>query len=1729
MDRYEFENDFDKWREQKLSREQNMLITNIENCFKQYKSMSERQYLDDALTQIDKLSRSLFNLVSRCQLHQQIIYTCKELNYDFLIEHNLKVLRLNQSNKNQQELLDETGKWLDELRTVHELRDTLDSIVENVQVRQDKLQRFQAELDALLPLSDEDLTEITRQSQLSNNDLERFCQAVANGTLQFRSERNIQHLNHLIVLMTEEQTRRFANAIANLDPTQVAEILQIFDTLDGAEHAAELVCQAVANGTLQFRSEQNIQRLNDLIMLMTEEQTRRFANAIANLDLTQVAEILQIFATLDGTEHAEVLHKYDFICDEVANRYRLISDIPEEIKPYLESHILSRVNSDIKQNLATLTSDLRARDQLILDTENLLQDQFDNLNTYGVDLDSAMRVALTDYKNRFMTIMRDNIQQNLTRLKSDTLDQKTRNQLISDTNNLLQRLERVLNQNPIPENAQHMQNELQEFRHRFENGICVYIQQNLTRLESDTLDQKTRNQLILDTNNLLQQLERALNQNPIPENAQYMQNELQEFQRRLLIIRNLLKLESLLLDFDKDRFSVEIEKFSQQFRSALKQNPSLQNRFKAMQDVAQIVQRAIENDSILQNDDLQLIIRIVIDGSLDRRFLSRLVSYMNAKQGKIFGDAIADDLTPARLAEILHSFATLDNAVHVRTLWQYNIICRQIAKRYRFISNIPEEIKPYLELHVLSITSCNIYKKLNSLDSHMSNQRQRDQHIENIENLLQDQANNLDACSIVPAEVRNELTRHKNEFMTIMQNNIHQNLTRLESNELDLDQIDQLIVDTISILQQSERALNQNPIPENAQRMQNALQELRHRLTQVILNHIDRNLGVLQEYLSNPIVYYPHFDSTKNLLQLANTFVRDDQQLQLEQLQARFNLAPRNIEAISERLQNLITVREGTEGVEEIKVSPLSLATNIMYSVKVMHNPIRSSELSISDFLLAVKDSEVLISKLSRICKPTNLLEFLMANITIHTNGAYCKSILKSLLISGKINGDVLRELGIESVCQLENVTNSEKFKRFFCNALIDFIESRFLADNLKTQFDLLTFDNIMTTQLVNAFFVPTGDLSKSTQDQMRADIVRNVAAHGISAKNEAILTRVVNQIGMNALIMQQFLYDGPATEKSMEFAKELFERLSGPAREYLRWIMSGANPYRITRERTQREIALRDEIRGWLADENIDQIGESEITGVIREIENSTWACGTDLIEGDDFTRLREKITIQVAGVPTEQQNFTLEEREILFQVLNIIPDYLRIEIIQNLRQACTDGTRSPLIRQCLRIFTGKNRSGEPFVLQNGTLQWRQALQKIRDNDFLSRLLNLILRMGDDVTDVNIRFLQKCIFVNHVTPNYFQRIIESTDNPEIIQAKINQVAKIMSSADDNSAKIHLLETDESTLTSGERVLRKQLDCFIDSSEAYTVTEDMIKFNHTYQRLNQSYLQNGFCVMPQVRELYYYVVDDGKTGTDTHGMWLMRWFCSQNFDCENPWIKSMQQSFVAWAMNPDYDVAREELPYWQSVMENETNVQLAKNFLEAKIDELDTTKKNARGIMSSSLDQHREDHDWFANFWKMARENPEIERLMTAQELTDFEHETVRQIFEQKHDKKLFDRIETSARRHIHMERISKTALVGTPTGIALGVIITGILFFVIASNPLVLFCSGIGASIFYGFVTQGAKYASIHFLSKDTSEKIEVQSIAERIDDAEAAQDQVNREEVPGTRDAVREAQRTT
>jgi len=266
-----------------------------------------------------------------------------------------------------------------------------------------------------------------------------------------------------------------------------------------------------------------------------------------------------------------------------------------------EQTLLQIVNSDIEQNLATLTSnipdpverdplDTIARNQLIEGTENLLRCQADNLDACNIEPNDDRRVALTNYINEFMTIIQSYIHTNLQRLRFDTLGtvrltQEQRDQLIADTNSLLQQLERAL----TLENAQHMQ-ELQELRDRVENVIC--INRNFRELESDRLNQEQRYQYIVDTNNLLQQLAEILNQNPTPDNVEQW-NELQdklEVEIHFDIHGYMSILEPEVLNLDKrnqlaiSQYSDDIEKLLQVADTLVRDHEELRELIRQSQD-----------------------------------------------------------------------------------------------------------------------------------------------------------------------------------------------------------------------------------------------------------------------------------------------------------------------------------------------------------------------------------------------------------------------------------------------------------------------------------------------------------------------------------------------------------------------------------------------------------------------------------------------------------------------------------------------------------------------------------------------------------------------------------------------------------------------------------------------------------------------------------------------------------------------------------------------------------------------------------------------------------------------------------------------------------------------------------------------------------------------------------------------------------------------------------------
>jgi len=699
------------------------------------------------------------------------------------------------------------------------------------------------------------------------------------------------------------------------------------------------------------------------------------------------------------THMIEFLSRYYDIIETAKNDDVFDPNDSAETRRDILRRFLIILDNHTDQNLISLESleSTSERDQLITHMIKFLPCYYiiETAERDGVlDPENMNKHKLMQCKNKLMTIMTTSINKNFADIASNELSLIERNQRIENMEILLQQFSDALKNNSIPSIPDTLtyQRKLQEFQgkqHELRSNqilmIRTSINENFANIESNELSLDERNRLFKNTTILLQQLKRALNQNHVPENAQHIQDELQELEHRYLINQNLLRLESRLLNFDMDtnEFSAEIRNFLEQFPDA-----SEQNRFNAIQvvgeEVGEIVHRARSNGFIV-DDDLDRVIAIITSGLLDIRLFSRsVVTSMKEAQAESFGDKIADanDLNPKQLAKIL-DYCTNPDTTDQQTLKKCGIICHRTANQYQLISNIPEEIKPYLELHVLSLVDSDINQNLGMLTSNLNARDQldpivRNQLFEMTKNLLQYQVENLNACNIDPDDDRRvALTNYINEFMTKMRqyisrnllelksdisectldsaqryqltldtNNllrqlaeilnqnlipgnaehmrhlqnlrnaehmrhlqnlqrifgnvicvyINRNLTNLESNELDLAQRDRLIVDTISLLQQLAEAVNQNLIPDDMQHLHNQLQTFRDKFTQVTLNHIDQNLGVLQASLSDPIVYCPYFDSTKNLLQLANTFVRDDQlqnddNERLDELQARFGLA----------------------------------------------------------------------------------------------------------------------------------------------------------------------------------------------------------------------------------------------------------------------------------------------------------------------------------------------------------------------------------------------------------------------------------------------------------------------------------------------------------------------------------------------------------------------------------------------------------------------------------------------------------------------------------------------------------------------------------------------------------------------------------------------------------------------------------------------------------------------
>jgi len=209
-------------------------------------------------------------------------------------------------------------------------------------------------------------------------------------------------------------------------------------------------------------------------------------------------------------------------------------------------------------------------------------------------------------------------------------------------------------------------------------------------------------------------------------------------------------------------------------------------------------------------------------------------------------------------------------------------------------------------------TSHNIAQDLARLEA-ISNQRQiwksyqLIDHIDHISELLQVYAENLHTCGITSdAPMSVTLTGYKNRLMAIIQDCINQGLEELRSPRSYAYSKNQLITHIFNFFQKLTSASNQDPTPEKAQ----LLNELQSNFKNAICDCITQNMESLESMVlslgeKNRLTINQYFDDTKNLLQHANTLVRNDQRLQqndnlrFDQLRHKFRVTQTIYPALS--------------------------------------------------------------------------------------------------------------------------------------------------------------------------------------------------------------------------------------------------------------------------------------------------------------------------------------------------------------------------------------------------------------------------------------------------------------------------------------------------------------------------------------------------------------------------------------------------------------------------------------------------------------------------------------------------------------------------------------------------------------------------------------------------------------------------------------------------------------
>jgi len=587
-------------------------------------------------------------------------------------------------------------------------------------------------------------------------------------------------------------------------------------------------------------------RIRFMRIIINRNLTKLRRNELTPDEINQLSEDIRVFLqnqpdNLDPIEHNDQREPLMEIGNNNIYEYlRILQScaLSPDKQRQLSTNLLRSKKSNIEPDEIN---------QCIENIRNLLRYQPEDLDVHVIEpnnLKNALSI-LTEVQAAFTKITLD---QKLKKLMSNELNLHEKEQFIMDIRTFLQDHARKLGPDDIERKI------LTDVKKTLMEIIENEIKQNLRALRSYKLKPNEINQRIAYTENLLREIEDALNQEPILTDAYTHENKLEKSRKIFSIIKDLSSLEIKLSisDIMDENFGKKVQKVQKDLQENRNKNDDLQRRLDVINDVIRMINEAKERSGFLENHFDDLLTKIK---SFEyTKFFSTLLMHMNKKQVIKVAEIIKYNLSSKEVGEILENIAAQDESIRQKLNDKYGIIFEEIAKNYVSMDHIPdrfEKLKPHLGPRIVSKVNSNIKQELQKsqeLEQKISGNR-RDippDYYNRISRFFQYQYKNLDTCGIDPDHpMRLELADHINKFMTITKDYIKKEFQIFTSADTAQDKKNQCKRNIRELLFQFKETLIMYPITGNVQHIQNELQNIRF-ICEIVFCLIDEDLKDLE-------------------------------------------------------------------------------------------------------------------------------------------------------------------------------------------------------------------------------------------------------------------------------------------------------------------------------------------------------------------------------------------------------------------------------------------------------------------------------------------------------------------------------------------------------------------------------------------------------------------------------------------------------------------------------------------------------------------------------------------------------------------------------------------------------------------------------------------------------------------------------------------------------------------